>query len=323
MLSKVSLNNTDLVVSQLCYGTNGLGTAVDQATADAILDRFAALGGNFLDTARSYGDWVPTAPAGASERAIGAWLKTKNRKDFVLATKGGFFDLRAGDWRDRLTPDEIAKDIGDSLEHLGVDTIDLYWLHTDNPQTPVGTLIDALIGHEKAGRIRYFGASNWSPDRILEAQNYAKSVGHRGFVAVQPFWGLARPNPEGAAAQGYGHYYDAGFAAVQEAGLAVVPYAGQSRGYFTKVDSEGEGALRDDLKAMYLNDTNRARLKVVQAIAKQHGVTINEVVLAYLVSQPRQTIPIIGASRPEQLEDSVKAVDLKLTSDELEALQAA
>lgn len=94
MLSKVKLAKTDLSVSRLCYGTNMLGTAIDQAGANAILDKFAELGGNFIETARSYGDWIPDAPKGASERAIGAWLKGRNRADFVIATKGGFFDLR-------------------------------------------------------------------------------------------------------------------------------------------------------------------------------------------------------------------------------------
>jgi len=320
MLSKVTLNNTDLEVSQLCYGTNMLGTAIDQQGATALLDRFVSLGGAFLDTARSYGDWIPDAPPGASERAIGAWLKTRNRADLVIATKGCFYDLRAGDWRNRVTPADLEKDLAESLDHLGLDTIDLYWLHADNPQAPVGPIIDALIGHQKAGRIRYFGASNWSPQRVLEAQAYARSVGHAGFAAVQPFWGLAKPNAEAAAAQGYVFHYEDGFAAVHES-LPMIPYAGQSRGYFAKVANDGEAALRDDLKAMFLNDTNRRRLKAAQAVAERHGVSVNEVALAFLVRQPRQTVPIIGASRPEQLDESVKAAGLALSAEELQQLQ--
>jgi aryl-alcohol dehydrogenase-like predicted oxidoreductase len=107
---------------------------------------------------------------------------------------------------------------------------------------------------------------------------------------------------------------------VAAAGLAVVPYSGQSRGWFTKVAEGGEDAQRDDLKGMYANETNRKRLKAVQAVAARHGVSLNEVVLAYLLRQPMQTIPIIGATRPEQLEDSVKATALKLTPDELREL---
>src|SRR5438094_807149 len=129
MLSKVTLNNTDLRVSRMCYGTNAFGTAIDQGRANALLDRFIELGGNFIDTARGYGDWVPDAPAGASERAIGAWLNGRRREDVVIATKGGMFDMRKGDWQNRCTPAGLAQDISESLDHLGIGTIDLYFLH--------------------------------------------------------------------------------------------------------------------------------------------------------------------------------------------------
>ena len=321
MLSKITIKNTGLAVSTLCMGTNMLGTAMTQAQGDALLDKFAALGGNFIDTARGYGDWVPDAPAGASERAIGAWLKGRNRADFVIATKGGMVDMRKGDWAPRVTPEAIAIDLGESLDHLGVDTIDLYWVHVDNLAVPVGPIIDALIGFQQAGRIRYFGASNWTPERIKQAQAYAESIGHPGFAAVQPFWGLGVPNPEGAAAAGYGFYYADGLQSLHEA-LPMIPYSGQSRGIFTKL-AAGEAAIRDDLKAMYLNQINKLRLAAIQKIAGEHKVSINAVVLAYLTSQPLQTIPIIGASGPEQIAESAEAASLKLSSEELAALSVS
>jgi len=320
MLKQVTIANTDLSVSQLCYGTNMLGTAVDQDRANAILDKFVELGGNFLDSARMYGDWVP-GPAGASERAIGAWLKTRSRDGIVVATKGAAMDMRAGDWRNRVTPEDIEKDLGESLEHLGIATIDLYWLHADNPEAPVEPLIDALLQHQAAGRIRYLGASNWAADRVRAANAYAKSIGKQGFVAVQPFWGLALPNKEGADAQGYQLHYEGNFETLHAEGLPMIPYAGQSGGYFTKLDKGGEEALGDTLTARYDNPANAARLAAVQALAQKHGVSINEIVLAYLVNQPNQTIPIIGASRPDQIEESVKAVQVKLTTDELTQLR--
>ena len=321
MLTKVTLANTDLKVSQLCYGTNMLGTAVNQDRANEILDTFVELGGNFIDSARSYGDWIPDAPAGASERAIGAWLKGKNRSDIVIATKGCMLDMRAGDWRNRVTPADLENDLSESLDHLGVDYIDLYWLHADNPEAPVQPIVDALIGHQKAGRIRYFGASNWTPERIREANAYAASVGHQGFVAAQPFWGLALPNRENAAQQGYVHYYEDGFQSLHADGLPVIPYSAQSGGYFTKRDAGGLDGVPEGLRARHDNPGNDARLKAVQALAKKHGVSINEVVLAYLTSQPNQTIPIFGASRPEQVRETVKAVALKLNADELKQLR--
>lgn len=322
MLSKTKLGATDLTVSQLCYGTNMLGTAIPQDDANIILDRFLALGGNFIDTARSYGDWVPTAPAGASERAIGAWLKGRARGDVVIATKGGMVDMRVGDWRNRVTREDITQDLNESLDHLGIDTIDLYWLHADNPQAPVQPIIDTLVEHQKAGRIRYFGASNWSPARIREANAYAKSIGSEGFSASQPFWGLAVPDREAAAAQGYQFYYEDGYQDLHAGGLPIVPYAAQSGGYFTKLSEGGEDAVPDQLKARYGNPVNKKRLAAVKVLAEQKGVTINEVALAYLVNQPYQTISIFGGRTPQQIEESVKAVALALTPQELEQLRA-
>lgn len=322
MLDKVKLKNTDMDVSRVCLGTNMFGTAVPQDKADSILDRFVELGGNFLDSARSYGDWIPDAPKGASERAIGDWLKRRGRDGIVIATKGCMVDLRVGDWRNRVTPDDLASDLGESLDHLGIATIDLYWLHADNPEAPVETIIDALIGHQKAGRIRYFGASNWTPDRIGQAQAYAKSIGHQGFVAAQPFWGLAKPNEENRAALGYGPYYESGFAAVH-GDLPMIPYSSQSRGYFSKVEAGGVESLRDDLRQMYDDKANPARLKAAQAIAQRHGASTNDIVLAYLVNQPQLTIPIIGASSIEQLAESIAAAKIKLSAAELAELSVA
>ena len=323
MLKQNLLGATDLKVSALCLGTNMFGTAYDQAKSNSLLDAFVGAGGNFIDTARSYGDWIPDAPKGASERAIGAWLKGQNRADIILATKGGFFDMRVGDWRPRVTPQDIAADLSESLDHLGVDAIDLYWLHSDNPQAPIEPIIDTLIAHQKSGAVRYFGASNWTPDRITAAQTYAISIGHPGFAAIQPFWGLARPNPEGAAAAGYGFYYEDGLAAVHTKTLPMIPYAGQSRGVFAKWIEHGEDALRDDLKAMYVNAANRNRLEAIKAIAKDRGAEVNAVVLAYLTSQPLQTVPIIGPSSVNQLQTSLGSADLTLTADELNRLGQA
>jgi aryl-alcohol dehydrogenase-like predicted oxidoreductase len=320
MLSKVKLNNTDLSVSRLCYGTNMLGWMLDQGKSNAILDTFAGLGGNFIDTARSYGDWIPDAPAGASERAVGAWLKTRNRDEFVIATKGGFFDMRVGDYRNRVTPDDISVDLGQSLDHLGVDRIDLYFLHTDNPESPVEPIIDALITHREAGRIRHFAASNWAADRIRAANAYAASIGKEGFVASETFWGLAVPDVAAAAQQGYVHYYEGEYEDLHAAGLPIIAYAAQSGGYFTKLAA---GPVGDQLAARYANPANQRRLAVVQALAQKHGVSINEIVLSYLLSQPNQTIAIFGGSSPEQVIASAKADSLMLTSEELAALRNA
>jgi len=318
MLSKVTIAGTDLSVSTLCYGTNMLGWNIDQERSNAILDKFASLGGNFIDTARSYGDWIPDGPKGAGERAIGAWLKGKNRDDFVIATKGGMFDMRVGDYRNRVTAKDLESDLNESLEHLGIDTIDLYWVHLDNAETPVAEIIDFLNNAKAAGKIRWFGASNWTDARVLEANDYAKANGKTGFVAVEPFWGLAKPNEEAANAQGYQLYFEDHGGKLKDAGLAIIPYCAQSRGYFGMLE---KGEVSDALKGFYDNPVNSDRFAAAKTVAERHGVTVSEVVLAYLVNQPGQVIPIFGASSPARIEESVKAANLKLSADELAELK--
>ncbi|HSB97861.1 MAG TPA: aldo/keto reductase, partial [Spongiibacteraceae bacterium] len=192
-MKKIRLAKTTLDVSQLCLGTNQFGTMTATAQAAEILEVFTALGGNFIDTAHSYGDWIPSASRAASEHVLGQWLRQQRRADYVIATKGCEFDYRAGDYALRVTPALLEQDLLGSLAALQIDCIDLYWLHRDDASRPVEIIIDALIGHQQAGRIRYFGCSNWSVARIQEAQQYAKSIGHDGFVACQPLWGLAVP----------------------------------------------------------------------------------------------------------------------------------
>lgn len=318
MLSKKTLKNTDLSVSELCYGTNMLGTAIDQDRANAILDKFVELGGNFVDTARMYGDWIPDAPTGASERAIGAWLKSRgNRSDVVVATKGGMFDSRAGDYRMRVNPADIAKDLGESLDHLGVDTIDLYFLHMDDAQVPVSELIDALAEHQAAGKIRHYAASNWGADRIVEANAYAKSAGKPGFVASETFWGLAAPDVEAAIQQGYQHYYEGEYEALHET-LPIIAYAATSGGFFAMKE---KGEVAPHIAARYGNPDNDRRFAVAKDLAGKHGVSINDIALAYILCQPNQTIPVFGGSSPARIEEGVKATTVKLSAEELAQLR--
>lgn len=322
-MNSIPLHNTQLTVSRLCLGTNQFGTALDDRRADAILGAFAELGGTFLDTARSYGDWIPDAPRGASEACVGRLLKQRGRDNWVVATKGCEFDYRAGDFAPRVTPAHLREDLAASLEALQTDYIDLYWLHRDDPSQPVEVIVDALVAEQRAGRIRYFACSNWSPARIEAAQAYARGIGHSGFVACQPLWGLAEPDREAMQRYCPGGYYEDGYQSLHAAGLTMIPYSSQSRGYFSKVARDGESTLPDDLAALYLNDSNRRRQAVVERTAADHGVSVNQVVLGYLLSQPLPTIPLVGASRPEQLADTMAACELTLSPAELAALRDA
>jgi aryl-alcohol dehydrogenase-like predicted oxidoreductase len=303
-------------------GTNDFGSKLAADAAEAVLDEFATLGGNFIDTAHSYGDWHPFGPRAASERVIGRWLSRRRREDFVIATKGCEPDsrARAGKRAARLTPADLAIDVRESLECLQIDAIDLYWLHRDDPAQAVEPIIDSLIEQQRAGHIRYFGCSNWSVNRIRQAQSYATRLGHRGFAACQPMWGLAEPNRAAMPQTFLCTYYDEGFRDLHSQGMPMIAYTAQSRGFFSKLAEGGVARLTPLLNDLFCNPPNLRRFEIVQALAARHGVTPNTIVLAYLTSQPFTTVPIIACSTPQQLRASVSACDLHLDANALALL---
>ena len=158
-MNHLTIPGTDLLVSPVCLGSGPFGTAVKPTDAFAMLDAFVERGGNFLDTARIYADWIPGGQ-NASEKTLGAWLQANGlRNRIVLATKGAHPDLKTMHIS-RLSPEDIAADVAASLHYLQTDRIDLYWLHRDDTALPVGEIVDALNQQAQAGRIRYYGCSN-------------------------------------------------------------------------------------------------------------------------------------------------------------------
>lgn len=320
-MKTVNIPHTDLNPSRLCLGTNRFGTVISQPDAFALLDAFFEMGGNFIDTAHVYADWIPGAPKSASEKTIGAWLKaTGHRNRVVLATKGGHPDLSTMHIP-RLSKADIVQDIDESLAHLQTGFIDLYWLHRDAPEVPVADLIDTLNEQVRRGKIRYFGCSNWSVERIIAANDYANKNNLQGFVASQPWWSLVHPNrtalsdPEnlvvfGPDEQKFHH----------QTGLAVIPYSAQGKGFFSKLDRLGATGLSQTDRNHFFNETNAGRWPRVKQLAEEHGVPVSHIVLSYLTSQPFVTIPIVGCRTIEQLQDSIAAVDLVLTANDLSFL---
>jgi len=317
----VNISHTDLTPSRLCLGTGRFGTVISQPDAFALLDAFVSRGGNFIDTAHVYADWIPGAPKSASEKTIGAWLKTTGLRDrVVLATKGGHPDLSTMHIP-RLSKADIGQDIDESLVHLQTSFIDLYWLHRDAPGVPVADLIETLNEQVRRGKIRYFGCSNWSVERIAAANAYAKQNNLQGFVASQPWWSLAHPNqaalsdPEnlvvfGPDEQNFHRQTD----------LAVIPYSAQGKGFFSKLERLGATGLSQTDRDHFFNETNAGRWPRVKKLAEKHQVPASHIVLSYLTSQPFVTIPIVGCRTIEQLQDSIVAVDLVLTPDDLSFL---
>jgi aryl-alcohol dehydrogenase-like predicted oxidoreductase len=310
--------HTDLLPAVIALGTNRFGTAIAARDAFALLDAYVDLGGNFIDTAHIYADWLPGATHSASEKTIGAWLRARGRRDrLVLATKGAHPEL-ATPHISRLSPAEIGADVRESLEFLQTDHVDLYWLHRDDPAVPVADILGALEELVHAGLIRYYGCSNWRPPRIRSALDHAVAGGLTGFVANQPQWSLAAPNRAALSDPERLVVLDAeGLELHRETGLALVPWSSQGQGIFDKLARLGVEGLNEKDRLAYVNDVNLRRLARVQALSEEQGASISAIALSYLTSQPFPTYPIVGCRTTSQLAESVQAVEVTLTTAEL------
>ncbi|MES1194372.1 MAG: aldo/keto reductase, partial [Opitutus sp.] len=206
---------------------------------------------------------------------------------------------------------------------LRIDSIDLYWLHRDDESRPVGHFVDLLNLFLREGKIRAFGTSNWSPARLRAAQDYARASGQQGFAVNQPLWSLgcqqARPPPF----SGYVIFDAAMHRFHRETGLAVVPYTSQANGFFSKLALPPAQRPAKFEAHEFHTPPNLAAGKIVLDLSRARTVAPSAIVLAYLWSRPFPVIPIVGAHTIAQLEDCAAAVPVRLTAEELAALETA
>lgn len=319
-MNYVDIPGSTLRVANICLGSTSIGSAIDRANAFRLLDVYWERGGNFLDTAKVYADWLP-GERSVSEKTIGRWLRERGLRDrIVLATKGAHPNL-ATMTTGRLDRRAIEGDLSASLRHLQTDVIDLYWLHRDDVTRPVEEIMDTLLRLVQAGKIRYFGCSNWQADRIGAAQAYAQAGGKTGFVGDQMQWSLAHveqaslPDPTCIAMN------DALWRYHRATGLAAFAYSSQANGWFTRMANGAAEQMPAHRRAMYATPINRARCERAQQLAAQTGISLSHVVLGYLLAQPFPTVPIVGCRTVDQLEDSLAATDVRLSAEQVAFLQ--
>jgi aryl-alcohol dehydrogenase-like predicted oxidoreductase len=302
------LGSSDLDVFPLALGGNVFGWTADEVESFAVLDAYTAAGGNFIDTADGYSAWVPGHSGGESEVIIGKWLKARgNRDQVIIATKVATLPPNEG-----LSAKSIAGGVEDSLRRLGIDHIDLYYSHFDDPETPVEETVTAHDALVKAGKVRYVGASNFSPERLQASLGFAKQEGLAGYVALQPHYNLVeRDKYEGALAD-----------VVAANGLSSVPYFGLAKGFLTGKYREGVtvDSPRAAGAAEYANAKGWAVLSVLDELAATHDTTVAAVSLAWLAAQPTIAAPIASARNVAQLADLLPVATLQLSEAELAAL---
>lgn len=315
-----TIPGTDLHPFSICLGTGDLGSTVDRENSFKLYDAYVERGGNFLDTAKVYADWLP-GERSVSEKTIGRWMKLRgNRDKLIIGTKGAHPDL-ANMHIPRLSRQEIEFDLNASLKHLGTDYVDLYWLHRDDPQHPVEDILETLNAQVKEGKVRYFGCSNWRVSCLKAAQEYAKEHGLQGFVADQPLWNLAVidyqliGDPTIVVMDKELKEYH------QQSGLAAIPFSATANGFFNKMEKGALNNLSPLQQKMYGSPENIHRFERASKLATESSCSITQVVLSYLLSQPFVTIPIIGPKRRDQLHESLSAASVRLDPGELSFLE--
>jgi len=306
----------DLSASGLCLGLASIGTKNTEAEAFSLMDRYVEAGGDFFDNARIYSDWVP-GERGRSERIFGDWLKRRGSAEgIVISTKGGHPPLgRPGE--SRLTASELKRDVELSLAAMGVERIDLYWLHRDDPSRGVEELLSAANALVEAGKLRHLGASNWTGPRLADANELARREGLEGFVASQPFWAVGSQDARKFGDASMVSLDLEGYLVCQKGGVALIPYSSQANGYFTKMTSENLDSAQAAQSSVFNTEQNRTRAPIVKEIAQRHGCSVNAVVLGYLTSHEATVLPVVGPSSMEHLNASLQDYGLQLSRDEL------
>ncbi|MCT2546557.1 aldo/keto reductase [Streptomyces atratus] len=312
MTSLRKLGPSDLQVFPLALGGNVFGWTADEAQSFAVLDAYAAGGGNFVDTADGYSAWVPGNEGGESETVIGKWLAARgNRSDIVVATKVSTHPQYKG-----LAPANIKAAAEESLRRLGTDHIDLYYTHFDDETVPVEDIITALDQLVKEGKVREIAASNIGPERLQASLDFSEREGLARYVALQPHYNLvSRGTYEGELQD-----------TAARAGLGVVPYFALASGFLTGKYRPGasvESARAEGARQHLESERGQKVLAVLDKVAKERDAEIATVALAWLASRPTVVAPIASARTVEQLPALLAVADLTLTEQELAELTEA
>ena len=302
----ITIPESDLVVHPLCLGSNIFGGNATEAESHLVMDAYRSHGGNFIDTADMYNQWVEGHVGGESESVIGSWMKSRgNRADMVIATKVSKMDRRPG-----LSAKNIFAACEESLDRLQTDYIDLYYSHADDETVSLEETLGAYAQLIAEGKVRYIAASNFTPARVRESIKFSEDNNLPSYIAVQDLYNLVdRTTYESEMA-----------ATVADLGISNIPFYGIARGFLTgkyrpgvtEVDSMRPAAL------VYTTDKNYAVLSAMDEIAQAHNAPLGAIALGWLRAQPTVSAPIASARTVRQLEEIIQVVEL--TSDEVTTL---
>ena len=308
-MQHVRFGRTGLQVSRLCLGTMTFGLQCDEAASFAILDAAAQAGITFLDTADVYPLGGTVDIAGRTEEIVGKWLRGR-REQYIVATK---CSGRMGNapWQQGTSRKHVMNAIDASLKRLGTDYVDLYQVHMFDPNSPHDETLEAFDALVRSGKVRYIGCSNYLAYRLARALGRSEALGLAKFVSVQPRYNLLFRQIEREL-----------LPLCAEEGLAVIPYNPLAGGLLTgkhrlsAPPPEGSrftlGTAGGMYTERYWKEREFAAVEALGGLAKESGIELTTLSIAWVLANPAITAPIIGASRPDQLEASVAALDVKL-----------
>lgn len=300
-----------LQVSCLAIGSAVKMGALSKQELFALYDLFIEAGGSCIDTARAYG-------GGQAELMIGEYIRSrKNRDRLVLCTKCCH---PASDGTPRLTRQAMEEDLNASLQALGTDHLDLYWIHKDDPSVSVEEVIEWLNSLLQSGKIRMIGCSNWHVDRIERANHYAAQHGLRGFAASQIQWSLASSDEKKFRQFTAVLMDDVSYAWYCDHNMPVFAFSPQAQGFFSKGAQGGMGSLNPFLRDCYENEENLRRLARVKELAEARGVPVSVPVLACLIHNKLPCVPVFGATSRQMVLEAVQAADFPMTQAEVDTL---
>jgi aryl-alcohol dehydrogenase-like predicted oxidoreductase len=308
------LGRSGLSIAPLMLGGNVFGWNVDEPTSHAILDAFVDAGFNAIDTADSYSRWVSGHSGGESETIIGNWLKASGKRDkVVIATKVGE-DMGEGR---SLRKEYIIRSAENSLRRLKTDRIDLYQTHFDDEVTPVEETMQAYAQLIEAGKVRAAGASNVSPERLQASLAASKRLGIPRYESLQPLYNLSDRKE-----------FETEYAPICRAeNIGVINYyslaAGFLSGKYRKPEDAAKNPARGGRLKRYLDARGLRILQALDEVAARCAATQAQVALAWLIAQPLVTAPIVSATSLAQLKDIMAAPRLRLSAEDLAALEKA
>jgi len=304
-------------VSRIVLGTMIINTR-ELEKSFQLLDDVFELGCTTLDTAHVYA-------GGDSERGIGRWMEKRgNRDEVVIISKGAHHNSD----RKRVTPFDITADLHDSLARLRTNYIDIYLLHRDDPDVPIGPIVECLNEHLEEGLIHATGGSNWTYERIQEANEYADRHGLIPFAASSPNFGLAEQVED---PWGPGCVSLSGLNQVEarkwyeKTQMPIFAYSSLGRGFFSgRITRDNFEAQKDKIDGAclraYCHEVNFKRLDRVEILAEEKGVSVPQIAMAYIMNQPLNVFALVGAANREEFRANVAACDLELSQEEVEWL---